>query len=104
MKREEWAQITWAAGVLGLGEPRASLTDIKQTYRALAKQHHPDTRNKAETPHERMRDLNQAYRILRDYCESYRFPLTWEDTDESEDEQWWFDRFGEDPIWGKGKP
>ncbi|VAW41461.1 hypothetical protein MNBD_DELTA03-1382 [hydrothermal vent metagenome] len=39
------------------------------------------------------------------YCAGYRFPLVCnEDSQPLDDEDWWLSRFGEDPLWGRGKP
>jgi len=59
-----------ARRVLGLDE-RASLKEIKSTYRRLAKRHHPDTSRTEEL--EAIRQLNEAYTVLMDYVTGYRF-------------------------------
>lgn len=45
--------------------PAASLTEIKQAYRRLAKQFHPD-RNREAGSHERITQINAAYEVLSD--------------------------------------
>jgi hypothetical protein len=35
------------------------------------------------------------------YCGKYQFPLVLEGSEELEAEDWWMDRFGQDPLWGK---
>ncbi len=99
MKQEQWQEIIWARHILELGE-RASLEEIKKAFRTLSKRNHPDVLQgkKAERS---MQDLNRAYRILLDYCSAYRFPLQPGLGEEMDDEEWWMDRFGNDPLWGK---
>ncbi len=46
-------------------QPTASQSDIKQAYRRLAKQHHPD-RNPEGDSHEQITQINAAYEVLRD--------------------------------------
>ncbi|MFM7424452.1 MAG: J domain-containing protein [Elainella sp.] len=45
--------------------PAASLTEIKQAYRRLAKQFHPD-RNREADSHDRITQINAAYEVLSD--------------------------------------
>jgi len=45
--------------------PTASQSEIKQAYRRLAKQHHPD-RNPLSSSHERITRINAAYEVLSD--------------------------------------
>ncbi len=45
--------------------PKASQQEIKEAYRRLAKQFHPDTKNEG-ADHDRIVQLNQAYEILGD--------------------------------------
>jgi len=46
--------------------PTASQRDIKQAYRRLVKQFHPDTNNQSDASHERMLRINFAYEVLGD--------------------------------------
>jgi molecular chaperone DnaJ len=50
--------------VLDVG-PDASLADIKQAYRQLAKQFHPDSQHK-NAHHDRITQVNAAYALLKD--------------------------------------
>ncbi|HSH12274.1 MAG TPA: J domain-containing protein [Desulfurivibrionaceae bacterium] len=92
-----------ARELLGL-DSYASLEEIKLAYRRKAKAHHPDLSEARAEAEERieMHRLTEAYRVLTDYCFNYRIPL--EPTEEPlDDEEWWLRRFGNDPLWGKGK-
>lgn len=46
--------------------PTASQREIKQAYRRLVKQFHPDTNNQSNHSHEKMLRLNFAYEVLGD--------------------------------------
>ena len=49
-----------------LGVPRnASTEDIKQAFRKLARQYHPDV-NKASDAEEKFKEINEAYGVLSD--------------------------------------
>ena len=49
-----------------LGVPRsASSEDLKQAFRKLARQYHPDV-NKSEDAEERFKEINEAYEVLSD--------------------------------------
>ncbi len=97
----DWDDIEEAREILEL-EERATLAEIKEAFRRLAKEHHPDLNGEGADPN-RMRKLNRAYQTLQDYCSSFRFPLKkGPESEIIDDEKWWFDRFGEDPLWGKG--
>ena len=101
MNRKEWQAIEEARRVLGLGE-RATLAEIKEAYRRLSKEHHPDTRAEKEPEDtEMMYRLTAAYRLLLRYCEEYRFPLVPPAGDIYDAEDWWLDRFGQDPLWSR---
>lgn len=99
-KRE---QLRAARELLGL-DSCASLEEIKLAYRCKAKAHHPDLNETRAGEEERieMHRLTEAYRVLTDYCFSYRIPLEPADPP-LDDEEWWLQRFGNDPLWGKGK-
>ena len=102
MKKEEWARILVAKEILGLGE-RATLKEIKKAYRAKAKNHHPDRAAiNDEDGSVAMHEITAAYQALLAYCGAYNYPLTPGAKQELDAEEWWFDRFGQDPLWGKG--
>lgn len=95
-------KVSWAAEVLNLGKS-ATLREIDEAYRREVKEWHPDNcdADKAECE-ERTKEIVEAYDVLREYCESYRFSLREEDLQETTpgDDEWWTERFGDDPIWG----
>ena len=103
MIRKEWERIKEAADLLGLGE-KANLAEIKKAYRYLSKKHHPDLQNnsKQKADEVEMHKLSEAYQLLLHYCSEYRFPLVPGDNEQLEGDDWWFNRFGHDPLWGKG--
>ncbi len=100
MDRRQWQEIDWARTTLGLGE-RASLAEIKRAFRRRCKENHPDLLPPGQEPAIAMQDINRAYRILLDYCAGFRFPLRRGIGEEIDDEEWWMDRFGNDPLWGR---
>lgn len=51
--------------ILDLERDSASPAEIKQAYRKLAMQYHPDT-NEEEDAHQRFVDINEAYQVLSD--------------------------------------
>lgn len=103
MTRKEWAKIKAASELLGLGE-NATLSEIKKAYRRKSKKHHPDVKKTAKSKAERiqMHELTESYETLIHYCSEYRFPLVPGENEQFEGEDWWFERFGQDHLWGKG--
>jgi hypothetical protein len=78
------------------------MQEIRSSYRKLAKLLHPDRALAADN--ERMQELNAAYALLLRYCASVRVPLTpgqQEPSESMDPEEWWLNRFGEDPLWGR---
>ena len=103
MNRGKRQAIDQARRLLGLGE-RASLGEIKRAYYRLCKQYHPDASGSvAEKDQDMIYRLTNAYDLLMRYCEEYRFPLRPEETDIYDAEDWWMDRFGQDPLWSRRK-
>ena len=82
---------------------RASMEEIKSKYRELIGQWHPDKCRKTEEECSEMaRKIIAAYKTITIYCNQYKYSFT---TDEIKKylsgEDWWFERFGNDPLWGK---
>ena len=104
MNRKEWQAIEQARKLLGLGD-RATLGEMKRAYYRLSKKHHPDTTKEKgkEEGDEMMYSLTEAYNLLMRYCEEYRFPLTKPEDDIYDAEDWWMERFGQDPLWSRRK-
>ncbi len=88
-----------AVRTFGLGE-RATLVAIKARYRELAKHHHPDG-GIAEDPEEIYRVI-EAYRVIMEYVEDYRFSFAEREYLEQDPEERLRRRFGDDPFWDKG--
>jgi len=75
-----------------------TFAEIKDRYRELVKCHHPD-RN--EDPDQgRIRAITAAFRILEEYCTSYRFSFTEGEYCAQHPEELLLRQFADDPIWG----
>ncbi len=92
-----YAELKKALEVLELPE-RASLKEIKTRHRRLVKRHHPD--HDPDQAPERIRDINEAYRLLLDFCASYRFCFSQEEFYEQNPEERLRQQFSQDPVWG----
>jgi hypothetical protein len=101
MTKQQWEKIIAAKETLGLGD-QASLTEIKAAYRHLSKQYHPDLAAEPETAGPKMHALTEAYQVLLEYGANCLLPLVPGEDEIVEDEDWWMNRFGQDPLWGKG--
>ncbi len=86
-----------ALAVLGLGD-RATLREIKARHRELVKRFHPDTEEQSDP--ERIRAINAAYAVLRDYCDRYRFSFAEGEFYEQNPDERLRRQFAGDPIWG----
>ena len=103
MNRKEWKAIEEASKLLGLGD-RATLGEIKRAFHRLSKEHHPDVAGESpDADNDMMYRLTAAYNLLMRYCEEYRFPLKRPEGDIYDAEDWWMDRFGQDPLWSRKK-
>lgn len=96
-------EIAEAAALLGLPE-RATLAEIKASYRQLLRQWHPDISGGDPAQcNEMTRSITAAYKVIMLYCNHYRYSFTEEEIDRhASDEEWWAGRFGRDPLWGRG--
>ena len=102
MNKKEWQAIDQARELLKLGD-KATLGEMKRAYHRLSKRYHPDTTADNDPNGEMMYQLTEAYELLMRYTKEYRFPLTPGDGDIYDAEDWWMDRFGQDPLWGRNK-
>jgi hypothetical protein len=58
----------WAVAVFGLSGP-VTLVAVKARYKELVKRHHPDTNGGAKAAEEKIKEINEAYRIIIDMLE-----------------------------------
>ena len=99
-----YQELQAALKVFGLDE-RASLKEIKKRHRALVKIHHPDqvrrdSRDGEQNDPEQIRQINEAYALILDYLESYRFSFCEEEFYRQNPDQQLHRQFGNDPLWG----
>lgn len=93
--REKWEAIDRARKVLKLPQI-TTRREIVERYHQLAKEYHPDRGGSPEM----MKALNEAYQLLIDYCDNYKIDFK-PNPAGSDPADFWFQHFGEDPIWGQ---
>jgi DnaJ-class molecular chaperone len=101
---KKYQEITEARKLLGLSE-RATMKEIKSNYRALIAKWHPDRCSEdKEQCNEMTRKIIAAYKTIMNYCNQYEYSFSEEEVRNylSKDE-WWFERFGHDPVWSNDK-
>ncbi len=98
---KKYQEVMEAKELLNLPE-RASMEEIKQSYRSLISRWHPDKcRENEEKCNEMTQKIISAYKTITTYCNQYKYSFTQEEIKKySSDEDWWFERFGNDPLWG----
>jgi hypothetical protein len=69
--------------------PLVSFEDIKSRYYELSKVHHPDINQENST----MRDINEAYAVLKQYIFNYRFSFSDQEITKQFPEESHADRF-----------
>ena len=76
----DFKQITDARKILGLGET-ATLDSIKDAYRRLALQYHPDKCKKKDKKkcEEMFKKITFAKEILQHYCDNYKYSFKQKD-------------------------
>lgn len=101
--KRQYEKIVKAKDLLGLGES-ATLAEIKLAYRLYAKRHHPDLAGDNGGSSGELQMVTEGYQALMAYCAQYKFPLVLDSSElELDAEDWWLNRFGQDPLWGKQK-
>jgi len=93
--KSKWEEIEKARKILKLPK-KTTRKEIIENYRKLAKEYHPDHGGSEEL----IKKLNYAYEILMEYCDNYLIDLEAKEIN-LDPKDWWLNRFGEDPIWGK---
>ena len=63
--------------ILGLETSRVSIEEIKSAYRASAKKYHPDLNVGDSLAEERIKDINEAYRILSVPASKRKYDRVW---------------------------
>ncbi len=103
VSKRQWLIIEEAKELFGLGD-RATLREIKTVFRRLTKKYHPDLAGESPDNRSKSQEITEAYQALLSYCEAYEFPLVKAESDlEVDDEDWWMNRFGQDPLWSPGQ-
>ena len=102
--RPTYAQLAAARDLLGLQE-RATMQDIRAAYTRLLKRWHPDSNpGDRQACGEMTARIVEAYRVIVGYCDAYEYSFAEEELRRHlSDEEWWMDRFGQDPLWGGGR-
>lgn len=83
---------------------QATLKEIKKNHKRLLKKWHPDhCQEEPRQCQEMAIRINEAYSIICTYLEKYKFSFARDEVEKySTDEEWWVNRFGDDPLWGPG--
>ena len=87
-----------ALKVFDLSE-NATLREIRKRHRRLVKAYHPDHGN---SDSDEIRRINQAYKILGDYCANYRYTFSLDEYLLQHPEERIQRQFYDDPVWGSG--
>ena len=85
-------EINEARTLLGLSEA-ATLKEIKQAYRQMAFRYHPDKGGGGPEGGDRMKRLNEAYKLLMDYCARYKYTFDEEDVARAYPDEWYWKRY-----------
>ena len=100
----KFREISEARRLLGLPET-ATMSSIKASYRKLLAKWHPDKCNEdKELCHQMTQKIIWAYKTIMDYCSHYKYSFSEETIRRHlSPEEWWMDRFGDDPLWSNRK-
>ena len=100
--KTKYEQISAARKTLDLSE-YATMKEIKAGFKAKISKWHPDVcRGEKEVCEKMTKKINDAYRCIMGYCAQYQYSFSEETVKRHQSpEQWWSERFGDDPLWGK---
>jgi DnaJ-class molecular chaperone len=101
---KKYREITEARKLLELPE-HATLDEIKAQYRELLNKWHPDKcAQDKDLCIEMTKKLITAYEVVIAYCSQYKYSFTREEVAKYlSGQDWWLERFGDDPLWSSGK-
>lgn len=94
-----------AAQILDLRE-KESLAEIKRKHRRLIKKWHPDQcQSKPEICQKKIKEINEAYKIISDYCSNYLYSFAEAEIRDNlprdiQSDERLRSQFGDDPLWG----
>ncbi|MFO8082825.1 MAG: J domain-containing protein [Desulfobacterales bacterium] len=96
----KYEKITRARHLLELPES-ATMEQIKSNYRLLLSRWHPDKcTGNPEVCKEMTQKIIEAYQMILVYCNQYEYCFSEEVVNRHlSPEEWWFERFGNDPLW-----
>lgn len=82
---------------------RFSIKDLKEAKIRKLKEYHPDLNNSNKLFEEKTVEIINSYNILLEFCEKFVFDFSDDNLYNkiSDNENFWKNRFGNDPIWGK---
>ena len=63
--------------ILGLEDNKVTIEQIKNAYRKQAKKYHPDVNVGNKVAEERIKDINEAYRVLSNPASKRKYDRTW---------------------------
>ena len=63
--------------ILGINTSRVTIDEIKSAYRAAAKKYHPDLNVGDSLAEERIKDINEAYRVLSNPSTKRKYDRIW---------------------------
>ena len=63
--------------ILGLEDNKVTIEQIKNAYRKQAKKYHPDVNVGNKVAEERIKDINEAYRVLSNPTSKRKYDRTW---------------------------
>lgn len=101
IKITKYQEVNEARIILDLPET-ATIESIKSNYRRLLAKWHPDKcRENKEECTQMTRKIISAYKTIMDYCAHYQYSFREASVKRQlSPEEWWFERFGNDPLWG----
>jgi DnaJ-class molecular chaperone len=76
---------------------RITLAEIKSQYKTLMKKWHPDRCSEdPEQCKEKAQQITQAYQLLLEYCNNYRYSFTPNEIESQlTGNEWWMSKFGD---------